>query len=236
MTQQSIPHQSPVNNYAPATYDIAYFHSATDKAVKSRSFTFDALVTELRQSAATTPHPGMVALGPRWCDEGHKAAWKEVKGKSLCAFAPAKFRVPYCEDKNVESVCMLWIDLDDTPTALVTPLYKRLAELRLSSVLYETPTKPKPGCVRMRLGIPLSQPVPGSEWKSFWPRAVAHIGAAELPGLDDACSNPSRIFFLPVQRDDGTPAGISAFVSVPLDPSTVPAAPSRTRKEKPAPV
>jgi hypothetical protein len=98
--------------------------------------------------------------------------------------------------ENVVAVHALAVDIDDADEDAVLSAVTSLCERGLSFTGWPTfgqLDKPKPGKLRCRLVFELSEPVPGKQWPTFWPAAMASLGLTELRDLK--CSDASRLYF-----------------------------------------
>jgi hypothetical protein len=97
-----------------------------------------------------------------------------------------------------EEAAELGIDSAEMP---LTELFRRVGRDRKGERIEKTPTSKtneptkvtRSGCYSFRVFLPLSKPVPGSEWLPFWQRFQAIL---PVPS-DPSCKDPSRIYGLP---------------------------------------
>jgi hypothetical protein len=115
----------------------------------------------------------------------------------LPAWSPASYPVDATRRaSSVESVSCLVLDVDDgTALDAVWSLWPAAARVLHTSWSH---TVEHPKC---RLILPLASPVPRSHWSRSWEWAARH---ARLRGvtIDRACSDASRLYFLPATRSE----------------------------------
>ena len=113
---------------------------------------------------------------------------REEKGG--LAFAPVSYSEPRRANKNVENVTLAVVDYDDGTT--IQHAQKRFEPFEC--LLY-TSFSHTPEHHRFRVVFPLEKPIPAMEWQHAW----LHL-AKIAPGLDEACKDLARIYYLPTHR------------------------------------
>jgi len=118
---------------------------------------------------------------------------------------------------GVESVSMLVFDMDKVP-----PDADRLVGVYwLGHTTYQhTPTAP-----RWRVVVPLSAPVPATQWSDVWRRARAAL----CPEADPICKDQSRQYYLPA-HSGGVTARSTCHEGPLLDVDTLPALPAEPKR------
>ena len=137
------------------------------------------------------------------------------------AWSPARYEEGATRSRAaVRTISCLVFDFDDgqDPCAAYAHFqgYQALAHTSWS----HTPERPK-----FRLILPLAAPIPGSLWSRVWKRL-------QCAGADSACSDPSRLFFLPSIRHESWPFESWTFDGQLLDLTEVA---EEVAREKPPP-
>lgn len=117
---------------------------------------------------------------------------------------------------NVQYVDTLWLDIDKDDGSVLASVRAKLDDNGLAYILYGTHSDGRDGLTSVRIIIPLSEPVPGSEWDDFWLRA-----SQVFRGIDSACRDASHIYFSPgpgarVEVRQGATLNVDAIRAVPL--------------------
>ena len=117
---------------------------------------------------------------------------------------------------GVTAVSALVFDCDRVP-----PDPERLAGVYwLGRTTYRhTPTAP-----RWRVVVPLTTPVPATQWRDVWRRARAAL----CPEADPSCKDQSRQYYVP-SHGGGVTAKATCHEGALLDPSTLSALPLEQR-------
>lgn len=191
------------------------FRAATDSSPSPGPASWEELVSLFYTHALTKPHPGPIALGPRWRDD--EAAWKRVK-VTMPAWSPAAL-AGQRSNENVTSHSLFVGDLDKVPEAVLATVRARCAELGWAYVLQPTPTD-EPSARRYRLVVPYDVPIPVGRVKIVR-EAVASLLRIGGETVDPATKDPSRIYFLPCLRDDGQPPATEVQLGRPIDTATI---------------
>lgn len=125
-------------------------------------------------------------LGPHKFSSGAK--------ENSPAFSPATFRegTTSRKDENVTELSMFVCDIDHATGEQALAAMELVVERGLAAIIYST-WRHAEDPWRLRICVPLSRPVPASEWRAFWERANKLF----LNLCDKKCKNPSRIFFGP---------------------------------------
>lgn len=98
-------------------------------------------------------------------------------------------------DANVREVTMFVVDVDKRPDATFDQLIVSLEDQGLEFWYYETFSHdPTSGLTCGRVVLPMSEPVPATQWRSVW---EALVKALAPEAADPKCFNPSRIYNLP---------------------------------------
>ncbi len=163
--------------------------------------------------------------------------------KERACFVPAIFKPDERRvDDQVASMTALVLDVDHAHTWEVAAFEAQLA-LRYQYWLYST-ARHAASEPRMRYVIPFRSPMEiesPDHWKHCWAQLVRHVGAEGL--VDSTCSNPSRLYFLPMiqtkeafTRAQYVPSGGSDFILDPKRLLVVPYLPKvPAREPNPAP-
>ncbi len=139
--------------------------------------------------------------------QGKKCLAKRGKG-----WLPVALKKPYRTDENVEAITLAVPDLDALSDADFDVARARLAELGYQRIVHATHSDAR-GARCLRVVMPLSRPVSPREWRTLFPALVAHLA---LPGLDEVCNNPSRLFFGP-RRPKGAGYFVEAHEGAEID-------------------
>jgi hypothetical protein len=186
----------------PPSFAVSFFAHVRDNQPKAGAGTWPELVSALAS----------FAKGPRPQDK-----------KDLTAISPAAFRGTR-SNENVESVSLLFIDLDGVTEEELTATIVRVQRQGLAVLFYETFSSHEKGAGRFsgRLVVPLSRPVPRDDWGRFWDGAMAFLGVQDA---DRECRDPSRMYFVPCKHANGFAASAECWEGGALDPTAVPLAP-----------
>jgi hypothetical protein len=170
-----------------STLRISVFRSARDNRPQPLELEWDALVGKLR-AARRSPCTMADCIG-KLCPHKPGAAW------SPASYAPGAKRAK----ANVQTVSVLVLDHDDITTEQICEIEGRLRHHR--RILHATHNdRPGDGATRrIRSVIEMSQPVPGDKWPLAWPSIVDRL---ELPGVDRAACDASRLYFAPTRPSD----------------------------------
>ncbi len=185
---------------------VSRFDSERDNQPKAESLSWEQLATLLNDFGNATC---TLAPGPNQCGTGPY----NYDGKGSCkskfgpAWSPASYVPGATRSKhNVQSVCLLVLDCDHLSDTALDSLISRLSAYRY--LLHSTHSDgrnatPENANRCVRLILPLSRPVPGSEWFAFWRRAIQHLQVGDW--VDTTPKDPSRLYFLPCSPADGDP-------------------------------
>lgn len=190
----------------------------------------DACRVELplvRFASLTNAQP--VADRPTWGQQREvllRSEERKEKGGPL--WSPAVYTSGARANSNVRELTAFVADVDDgTPTAV---LEAHLKKLGLEFVLHSTHSTTE-DCPKYRIVVPLSAPVPASEWSAVWPAFNQQL---VLGHSDAACKDPARAYYLPSHAPGTSPfsasahgvlAGIPERTGGPVAPSGAPARP-----------
>jgi hypothetical protein len=125
-----------------------------------------------------------------------------IPNKDDCpCIIPAQWK-PGAEGKraeNVEAVTCLVLDIDEGLTedrfdALRRKLYDGGHQFFLHYTYSCHASYLKNATYKVRVFIPLSEPIHALAWGKFWEKAAAYFGAWTI---DPACRNPNRLYYLP---------------------------------------
>ena len=153
---------------------------------------------------------------------------RESKTRNPC-WSPASYRRGAKRGKRgVEQVSLLVFDCDDgTPVEAAQAAFAGWCHIGHTSWSH-TLEAPK-----WRLILPLAEPIPGRHWPAAFAAAL-HMWAQLMPPgsrPDSRCRDASRLFFLPIYRDDQDDrAAWSApgeLLRLTYDPNNVPADPEQ---------
>lgn len=158
---------------------IALFDSEADNAPKSIDIAWERLGEVLAKCRFTPCLP---------C-KGHDCLQKYGRAWSPVSYAEGAPR----GNDGVEEISYAVFDLDDNPTPEeMAGLGQRLDGY--AYIVHQTHSG------SFRLVLALSEPVPVANWERVWPALCARF---QLPKVDQACSDPARIFFTP-SRPEGS--------------------------------
>lgn len=167
------------------------YSSARDNKPAPWDGTWPELVAAISDPDDLQPHPD-----PR--GELDDDAWSEAK-RGLAAWSPAAYAPGSTRaNRNVVGVHAFVVDLDDVSSEDLALTLERFSDF--AYLVHDSPSAPRcaEGKRRVRLIVPLIQPVSGADWPAVWLSLVKRFGL-ELEGFDDGCSDPSRVYFLPCQ-------------------------------------
>lgn len=151
-------------------YEIAWFLHARDRIPKRKILTIDQLSTRLTRFDERDEKDGPL-WSPTVYQPGATRAAAHVQ--SLC-----------CAVADIDSKA----DLDAITEAAAGWFYV------LHSTFSFTAEAPK-----FRLVLPLAEPVERDNWAEFWAGLRLHLSISGIH-LDEACKDPSRIYYLPSCR------------------------------------
>lgn len=130
---------------------------------------------------------------------------------------------------NVEQIHALVLDYDSGKTTPEDALTVWKGSLACTYTSWShTPEKP-----RFRLIVPLSRAVSADECARVWTAASAKLAAAGQE-IDQACKDPSRLWYLPCRRDEHFAAAIQDGESLDAEALLASATVSGTRTAKPS--
>jgi hypothetical protein len=117
---------------------------------------------------------------------------------------------------NVKALHALVVDIDEGGRAALEPVLAKLDSNKVAYHWHTTFTSAE----KFRLIVPLSRPVPASQWWDFWHWALKALGARQA--ADASCKDPSRLYYLPstdvARSDEGATGGVDGR---PIDVDSV---------------
>lgn len=155
---------------------LAFFPNNRTSAVFHRDMEWDNLA-ELLAEVIRTP-----------CDP---CPGKDCTHKFGPAWSPAHFDPPVRSKANAIEVQALVLDLDDLSAEDMTRVLDVLDPYEY--VLHSTHANPTSEGLRARLVMRLAAPVSAAAWPAFIERVYQRTGRV----ADEACRDPSRLYFLP---------------------------------------
>lgn len=139
---------------------------------------------------------------------------EEVLSRQVCesstkdgeAFVPAIFGEKRRANKNVTAVTALCLDFDKLIEAVAQPILDRFTSSGLEFYIYETYShSPAKDSFCFRIVLPFTDPCPinsQAEWANTRRALLAHLGVTDA---DPACSDASRLYYLPRTPPDEEP-------------------------------
>ncbi len=124
-----------------------------------------------------------------------KAEPSATPKRDLGLWSPASFREGYRNKDNVESVCLLTLDVDEDPVPSSAQLRDVLDGLQAVAHSSSSATRLFP---RWRVGIALSRPVTGEEYKKIWSTFTSALPFK----VGQQAKDPARAWYLPRQGPD----------------------------------
>lgn len=170
---------------------MSFFASARKPIPVRRTLTWDALVSrlsDLRQHGAVPTKEARLDAVPCWSPCVFEDGQPRSKDSALRVSALV---LDYDDGTTLEAACAAWSDW--------------------AAVLH-TSWSHTDDTHRCRVVVPLSVPCPVEMWPRIW--TWAHRRA---PGIDPACKDASRIYFLPTTRRHDAPFEAWANHGPPLD-------------------
>lgn len=116
--------------------------------------------------------------------------------QALPLWSPATFTDDRRRLASVEAVHAFVLDMDEPRPCLAT-VAAELAEALPVSWHLHTSFSSCEGAVKVRAISPLSAPTAGEDFAHVWRAVVAHLRGARISGIDPACKDASRAFFVP---------------------------------------
>jgi len=119
--------------------------------------------------------------------------------EQLGAWSPVELATPYRLNENVKALHALVLDGDGLTGSQLETLQQSLCG---GAYVVHTTHRHRPdnGAFFVRAIVQLSRPVPATEWKTFYHRAISLLG---LDGIcDPTCKDLSRLYFLPTHPSD----------------------------------
>jgi hypothetical protein len=157
------------------------------------SFDRDELVFAISDPAQMT-----TVQAPRILDESdekHSERVLNLSKKRLPLIAPVTFENGYRDEKHVQGVSMLGLDLD-VPTADPAATIARVQVLLGGVEIYAYSTaRSAPGAFKLRGLVPYDVPASGPEHRASWPLVERMLARGGVE-IDHACSDPCRAFFV----------------------------------------
>ena len=124
-------------------------------------------------------------------------------------FIPGSFEGGRRSKENLKSRSALVLDIDDG----LTDTKALLDKINTSYISYTTPSS-KPEAPRLRIILPLSREITGSEYER-----LGRIYGPTISSTLDSCSwRPAQLMFFPVKHTDTKPQAWYNFTRQPLDP------------------
>ena len=196
------PPDNPPTGPVPALLEIARFGNKRDTRPRRQRVTWDALAAELLRHAVRREKDG-----PLW---------------SPAAYPDGATR----KDEHVAAVTALVYDVDGA-----APDWHLLDGLAFAAytthshlvVCEHNPT----GAPCWRLVLPLTRPVARADWRRVWRRARARYA----PEADPACSDASRMYYLPACPPGARPAA-QRGEGAPVDPAALPETPEEAQERE----
>lgn len=139
------------------------------------------------------------------------------------AWSPATFRTGLRSNANVEQICAVVLDVDAGNIA-PDALKANLAKAKLDATVHGTHSSTPEGR-KYRVVIPLEKPWRVSDypsraeaigaWRDIYMDTAARLSLA----VDEHCTDPARLYFLPRHRDGATPVffSVEGAALVPRD-------------------
>lgn len=189
------------------TFQISYFEGEKDNRPAPVTLDWATLGVALGAKGAPVTACTAETCGKGdnlhvWLDKSGKRREGGCKHKYIGAWSPAAYPAGAARGKNnVGSVSMLVLDLDHMTDAQVGELADKLAPYRwIAHGSHSDGKTNAEGKLEraIRVVIPLSEPVLGTEWPRFWESAIRILGVPADPATCDA----SRLYFLPATRSD----------------------------------
>lgn len=205
----------------PWRADIALFSYALATVPETRAVSWPTLVKSL-----TTFRPAVEPEGlPQWgrLSEDNRAKLKAKPKLANPMWAPVQMAEGARRrlDSNVDAFSCLVLDFDNgTPVDEARAPWMNYPHVVHSSYSH-TGDNPK-----YRIVIPLARPVPAATWPRVWHWADRQSGGQ----IDGQCKNPSRGYFVPVERGPWFSLVNDVADMLLVDPARLPPAPSETKK------
>lgn len=163
--------------------------------------------------------PGFVAECPTPCRQTGRAHSVDCGGGQIHRLAA-----------NVRTVEALFLDFDNWDEAALTQALLRVHATGYRYICYSSSSYAPPAKCKVRIVFPLAEPYAVTDvrhWRdAVWPALVSVVG---LPDADRACSDVSRLYYLPSKPSEHAETfvqeGGSALLPIPVLTAVRPLAP-----------